>query len=116
MGSKSDNFENQILLHIFNKSAIAYVGDTAGLPASGTPGNLYVSLHTGTIEDTTNQDTTETTYTNYVRQAVPRSGAGWTVSNNTVNPAADIDFPECGATPGAAVTHFAIGKEADGGG
>lgn len=111
MGSKSNTFENQLLLHIFNNAAIANVGDVAGLPA-GTAGSLYVSLHTATLDDASVQNTSETAYTGYARVAVARSAGGWTVTGNSVSPTADIDFGECTALPGAAITHFAVGKEA----
>jgi len=117
MGSKSNTFEAEILKHIFTNTAIANIGDAAGLPA-GTEGSLYVSLHTATLDDTSTQDTSETAYTNYVRLAVPRNSTWWdaTTTAGTVYPAQDFDFAECGATPGAAVTHFGIGKEAAAGG
>jgi hypothetical protein len=109
MGSKSNTLENEILEHLFKNTAITGISDD--LPASTTPGSLYVSLHTGTLDDTSVQNTTEAAYTGYLRIAVPRSVAGWIVTGNSVSPAADIDFGECTAVPGAALTHFAIGKD-----
>ncbi len=38
------------------------------------------------------------------------------VSGNSVSPAANIDFGECTASPGAAITHFAIGTDVSGAG
>jgi len=40
---------------------------------------------------------------------VARTGAGWVVTANSVSPAANIDFAECTAVPGAAITHFSVG-------
>ena len=47
--SKSNSFENQILLHIFNNTAITDIGDALGLPASATAGNLYIRLYTDAV-------------------------------------------------------------------
>lgn len=76
--------------------------------------DLYVSLHTADPGDAGNQTTNETAYTGYARVAVARSGSGWTVTGNSVSPAANIDFGECTASPGAAVTHFGIGTASSG--
>lgn len=75
-----------------------------------------MSLHTSDPGEAGDQTTSETAYTGYARQAVARSGAGFTVSGNSVSPAANVDFPECTAAPGAALTHFAIGTAASGAG
>lgn len=116
MGSKSDTFETEMLDLIFTNTAIADIGNLGGLLPSSVEGNLYVSLHTGTLTDASAQSLTETAYTDYVRKVVPRNATYWTVAAGSCSPALDIDFVECGATPGAAVTHFAIGKEVAGGG
>ena len=110
--SKSNSFENQLLLHIFNNSAIANVGDASGLPASAAPGNLYVRLYTSavTVDDATIG--TECAYTGYVSGgvAVARSGAGWTVSGNNASNTAAITFGAC--TAGSeTVRYFAIWKD-----
>jgi hypothetical protein len=109
--SKSDAFENQLLLHLFNNSAIADVGDGAGLPAAATPGDLYIRLYTDavTVDDSTVG--TECAYTGYVQYgvAVARSGAGWTVSGNNASNAAAITFGAC--TVGTEnVRYFAVWK------
>ncbi len=52
-------------------------------------------------------------YTNYVRQAVARSSAGWTISGSsptTSANAAAITFPQCGAT-GETETYFVVGRD-----
>jgi nucleoside phosphorylase len=104
----SNAFETEILELIFNNSAIVNIGDAGGLQPSATAGSLYVSLHTSNPDETGNQGTGETVYTNYARVGVARSGAGWTVSGNTATNAALIQFPQCGAT-GATITHIGIG-------
>lgn len=103
--SKGDTFENDLLKLIFNATAIANMADNAG---TSPLTNLYVSLHTSDPGDSGDQTTNETGYTSYARVAVARSGSGWTVTNNSVSPAADIEFPACtGGT--ATITHFGVG-------
>ena len=111
--SKSNTFETDLLNLIFNNVDIALIGDAAGLQNSATAGSLYVSLHTADPGEAGNQTTNETSYTNYTRVAVARSGAGWTVSGNTVSNAALVQFPQCGAT-GATLQYFGVGTDSSG--
>lgn len=113
--SKGNTFENQFLLHIFNNSDIALIGDATGVRGSSTAGSLYVSLHTADPGEAGDQTTSETAYTNYARVGVVRSGSGWTVSSNSVSNAAAINFAACGLT-GATITHWAIGTDSSGAG
>jgi hypothetical protein len=113
--SKSNTFENDLLKHVFNNDAISLVGDAGGLLGSSTAGSLYVSLHTADPGEAGDQTTSETAYTSYARVAVARTGAGWTVSGNTVSNAALVQFPQCGVT-GATLTHFGVGTAASGAG
>ena len=113
--SKTNSFENSLLLHVFNNSDIANVGDATGLRGSSTAGNLYVSLHTGDPGEAGDQTTNECAYTSYARVSVARSGAGWTVTGNSVSPAATISFPA--ATGGTeTATHFGVGTASSGAG
>ena len=103
--SKSNTCENSILLLLFNATTFA---DIAENDTSSPATNLYVSLHTGDPGETGTMATNECAYTSYARVAVARSGAGWTVTNNSVSPAATISFPACtGGTETA--THFGVG-------
>lgn len=113
--SKSNTFENDILLLIFNNTDIAGIGDAGGLQNSAAAGSLYVSLHTGDPGEAGDQTTSETAYTDYARVAVARSGAGWTVSGNSATNAAQITFPQCGVT-GATITYVGIGTDSAGAG
>ena len=106
--SMSNAFETELLDLIFNNAAIANIGDAGGLQPSAVGGSLYVSFHTANPDETGNQGSFETTYTNYARVGVARSGAGWTITGNTATNAALIQFPQCGAT-GATITHVGIG-------
>ena len=113
--SKSNTFENDLLLLVFNNTDITLIGDAAGLQNSATAGSLYVSLHTADPDEAGDQTTNETTYTDYARVAEARSGAGWTVTGNAVANAALVQFPQCGVT-GATLTHFGVGTDSSGAG
>lgn len=103
--SKGNTFENDLMKLIFNATAIANIADNA---ASSPLTNLYVSLHTADPGEAGSQTTSEATYTSYARVAVARTTGGWTVTNNAVENAAAIVFPEC--TGGSnTITHFAVG-------
>ena len=103
--SKGNTYENDLLKLIFNATAIANIADNA---ASSPLTSLYVSLHTADPGEAGDQTTNECAYTSYARVAVARSGAGFTVTNNSVSPAADVSFPA--ATGGSeTATYFAIG-------
>jgi hypothetical protein len=80
--SKGNTFENDLLLLIFNNTDIADIGDAGGLQNSATAGSLYIALHTADPGEAGNATTSESAYGSYARQAVARSGAGWTVSGN----------------------------------
>ena len=113
--SATNAFETSLLSLIFTNADAANVGDATGLRGSTTAGVVYISLHTADPTETGNQTSSETSYTNYARVAVARSGAGWTVSGNNASNAAAVNFPACGAS-GATVTHFGIGTDASGAG
>lgn len=113
--SKTNTFENELLLHIFQNADIALIGDAAGLQNSAADGSLYISLHTADPGEAGDQTTNEAAYTNYARVAVARTSGGWTVSGNQVSNAAAIAFAACGLT-GATITHFGIGTSSSGAG
>jgi hypothetical protein len=108
--SKGNTFENDFLKLIFQATAIANMADNA---ASSPVTNLYVSLHTADPGEAGDQTTSEISYTSYARVAVARTSGGWTVTNNSVSPAANIDFPACTGGSGTA-THFGIGTASSG--
>jgi hypothetical protein len=108
--SKSNTFENDWLKLIFNATAIANLADNA---ASSPLTNLYVSLHTADPGEAGNQTTNETSYTSYARVAVARTSGGWTVTNNSVSPVANIDFPAATGGSGT-ITYFGVGSASSG--
>ena len=110
--SKGNTFESDFLKLIFQATAIANIADNA---ATSPLTNLYVSLHTADPGEPGDQTTSEATYTSYARVAVARTSGGFTVTGNSVSPAANIDFPA--ATGGTnTITNFAIGTASSGAG
>jgi hypothetical protein len=110
--SKGNTFENDLLKLIFQAVTIANIAINA---TSGPLTDLYVSLHTADPGETGDQTTNEATYTGYARVAVVRSAVGWTVTANSVSPAANIDFP-VGTAGSDTVTHFGVGTASSGAG
>jgi hypothetical protein len=111
--SKSNVHENSYLALIFNAALFANVA----INATASPiTSIFVSLHTADPGEAGDQSTSETAYTGYARVGVPRTSGGWTVTANSVSPVANIDFGECTAAPGAAITHFGCGTVISGAG
>lgn len=108
--SISDTTENAIQLLIFNATAWGnYADNTATSPQT----NIAVALHTADPTDSGNMSSSETTYTSYARVSVARTSGGWTVTNNSVSPVANIDFT-AGTGGSGTVTHFSTGKTGGG--
>lgn len=108
--AKGNTFENDILKLIFNATAIANIADNA---ATAPLTNLFVALHIADPGEAGDQTTNEATYTGYARVSVARTSGGWTVTNNSVSPAATISFPA--ATGGTnTITHFSVGVATSG--
>ena len=112
--SKSNAFENAWLQLVFQNTNIANIGDATGLRGSATAGQLFFSLHSADPGEVGTQATSEVSYTGYARVGVSRAGsAGFTVTDSSVSPAANVDFPTCaGGT--ATATHFSIGVASSG--
>ena len=114
--SKSDTFENDLLLLILNNTNIANIGDATGLRGSSTAGSLYWALHTADPGESGSATTSEAAYTGYARVAVARSGSGIVVTGSSASPAADTDFGACTASAGSALTHFSLVNTSSGSG
>jgi hypothetical protein len=113
--SATNTLENKLLSLMFENANAADIGDATGLRGSTTAGSFYIGLHTADPAETGDQTTNETPYTNYARQAVARSTAGWTVASGVADNDAVINFPTCGVT-GSTVTHVGIGSAVSGAG
>ncbi len=108
--SFSDAAETAIMALIFNATAWAGMADNA---ASGAQTQIAVGLHTADPGESGTMATSEASYTGYARVNVVRSNAGWTVNQNSVSPAANIDFP-AGTGGSGTITHFSTGKTGGG--
>ena len=104
--SKGNTLENDILALLFNATAIA---DLAENDTTSPRTTLTVALHTADPGEGGDQTTNEIAYTGYARIAVNRNSGGWTVSGNSVVPAANITFGEMTAGAGGTVTHWSVG-------
>lgn len=109
---KGNTWSNGILGLLFKATAIANIADNA---ASAPLTNLYVSLHTANPGAGGSQTTSEAAYGSYARVAVARSGAGWSLSGQTITPVSNITFPT--ASGGSETeTYFGIGTASAGAG
>lgn len=103
--SIGNTFENDLLLLIFNGTAIANLADNA---ASSPLTNIYYSLHTADPGEAGAQNTSEVSYTSYARVAVARTSGGHAVTANSVSPVAAVTFP-AGTGGSGTATYFAVG-------
>lgn len=108
--SKGNTYENDLMLLIFNATAIANIADNA---ASSPLTNLYVSLHTGDPGEGGSQTSSECAYGSYARVAVARSGSGWTVTGNAATNAALVQFPQC-SSGSETITYVGVGTATSG--
>lgn len=93
--SKTNGWENSLLLHLLQNANVANIGDATGIRGSTVAGSLYFSLHSADPGEAGDQTTNEVTYGSYARQAVARaSGAGgFTVTGNQGSNTSDVTFP-----------------------
>lgn len=111
--SKGNTFENDIVALIFNATTISNIAVNA---TTSPLTQLFVSLHTADPGEAGDQTTSECNYTSYARVGVNRNSGGWTVTGNSVSPAANIDFanPSNATNLPQTATHFAIGTASTG--
>jgi hypothetical protein len=111
--SKTNDWENDLLLLVFQNTNAANIGDATGLRGSSTAGNLFISLHTSDPGEAGNQSTNEIAYTSYARVQLARTSGNFTVTANAVAFAANVDFP-AGTGGSGTATHFGIGVASSG--
>ena len=105
MAGKGDTFENDLLKLIFQAVDIVNIADdTVTAPLA----SLFVALHTADPGETGLQNASEAAYGSYARETVARTAGGWTVTTNSVSPAANIDFTEA-ASGSETETDFSVG-------
>ena len=102
----SNAFANDLLKLVFNGAPISGLADNA---ASSPLTNLYWTLHTADPGAGGNQSTNEVNYTGWARLSAARTSGGFTVSGVTMNPTANIEFPEMTGGTAQTATHLSIG-------
>lgn len=110
--SKSNSLENALMLLLFNATTFNGIAEN---DSTSPNTDLYVSLHTADPGEGGSQTTSECAYGSYARVAVARSGAGWTVTNNTATNAALVQFPQCSSGSETA-TYVGVGLGSSGAG
>lgn len=107
--SKSNTLETQLLLAIFESSALAAIGT---IPLGV---NLYMAAYTADPGEAGTAITNEANFTGYARKAMSREAATWTVTGDTATSDIDADFPLCtGGTN--TISHWAVVNTASGAG
>lgn len=114
--SKSNSAENNLLKLLFNNTTWAGIGDATGIVGSTVAGSLFNGLATADPGETGDQTTSEISYTGYNRVAVARSSGAWTVTANSVSPAATISFGQMTAGAGGTASFWTVGKSTSGAG
>jgi hypothetical protein len=102
--------ENAILLLIYNATTWANYAVNA---TSSPEANIAAALHTGDPGEAGTMSTSEAAYTSYARASIARTSGGFTVTNDTVNPAATISFAT-GTGGSGTGSHFSFGKTGGG--
>lgn len=108
--SFSNTTETAIMSLIFCATAWGNYADNA---ASSPQTDIAVALHTADPGEAGSMSTSESAYTSYARQSVARTTGGWTVTNNSVSPVANIDFPA--ATGGTETISYGSAGKTGGG-
>jgi len=109
--SKTNVFENEFLLNLFNNATIGLIGDATGLRGSTAAGSLFFSLHTADPGEAGDQTTSEVTYTSYSRVGRNRNATDFTVTTNAAEVNATVSFPTGTGGSGTA-THWGLGTSA----
>jgi hypothetical protein len=104
---KGSTWRNDLLKLYFLGTTAAAIADNA---ASAPCTSLVIALHTGDPGVGNPQTTNEAAYVGYTRATVARSGAGWTVTGNHVNPATNIVFGACTASPGSPIQYWSVSR------
>ncbi len=106
MAGFSDYFENEILDLLFTGSSIDSIAENA---ATSPSTELWFALHTADPTDSGTQGSNEVSLTGYARVAVARTSSGFSVVNNSVRPAINVDFPQLTSTSTATANYATIG-------
>ena len=107
----TNTLETELLNLLFLNDNFDNIGDATGIVGSTGAGNLELTIHTATLDDTSNQNTSESAYTGYTRQDIARSGAQWTETSGTVSNDNAIQFGEKTAGGDETVTDYGVGSD-----
>ena len=83
---------------------------------NGPNGERYRNFRQGGLNVTLVGDGVVECLGSTIIAASPGSSGAFTVTANSVSPVANVDFGECTAAAGAAITHFGIGTASSGAG
>lgn len=108
--SMPNTAENNLMKLLFTNTTWAGIGDATGIVGSATAGSWFCMLFTADPGEAGDQTTNEISYTGYTRPPVARSGAGWTVTGNSVSPVSTIQFAISTGGTGGTATHWGVGK------
>lgn len=115
MTGKTNVFEQGLLQAVFqavfSSSGVTTLFANASSPAT----NIWMSLHSSDPGIGGSQNSAESVYTGYARVSVARTSGGFSVSSNSVSPAANISFPACTGGSTTAV-NWGIGLSSAGAG
>lgn len=102
--SLTNSFEDEVLAHILNGTAISSLSGVT---------TFYLSLHTADPGEAGNQSTSETSYTGYARKAISREAAAIAVSGGATN-VDQIAFGQCTDTNDETLLYGGLGLSATG--
>lgn len=114
--SKTNTWENELLLLLMTNANVSLIGDATGLRGSVGVGSLFASLHSADPGEAGDQTTNEVTYPGYGRVAISRS-TGFSVTGNAATNVAAIEFPVgTGGVVAQNAPWFGIGTSSTGAG
>ena len=88
--SATNNFENEIMKHLFTNDDLPNIGDATGLVGSTTAGSYYLSLYSDDPGES--GAGTELSYDGYARVEIPRTGTSITISGADATNATILNF------------------------
>lgn len=103
--SFGDVTENNIMLLIFNATAIALIADNA---ATTPETSIGWALHEGDPGEAGTQLTNEAAYTSYARVDLLRSATDHAVAANSVSPTSNVEFPTATGSSND-IDYFSVG-------
>jgi hypothetical protein len=117
----TDLMEERIMTLIFENTAAAEIGDTAGLLPSATANAFACALHTATVPDTaTSMSVSECAYTGYARlegtgDGTDRNSTDWNYAASPDGPMTNLATITFGtSTTSETITSVSLGEQGGG--